>query len=339
VFEILLLPALLVAKDVRGPRRKRAQAAARVAEGPKDEEYWASTMLLEQPAVGPSAQGFDYDVAFSRNIGWVTAGEQALLRSKRVAIAGMGGVGGVHLLTLARLGIEKFNIADLDVFEVANFNRQVGASLPNVGKSKVEVLAQMARDINPRCRLELFAQGVNDENLAAFMKDVDIYIDGLDFFAFEVRERVFAYCAAHRIPAVTVAPLGMSAALLNFVPGGMSFEDYFQLAGHEELDKAVRFLVGLAPGLLHRHYLADKGRVDLRARKGPSTIMACQLCAGVAASEALKILLGRGKVLAAPHGVQFDGYQNRMAHTWRPGGNRNPINRLAIAIARRQLGL
>jgi hypothetical protein len=131
----------------------------------------------------------------------------------------------------------------------------------------------------------------------------------------------------------------MSAGLLNFLPGGMSFEDYFQVAGKPELEKAIHFLVGLAPALLHRHYLADKSRVDLRARKGPSTIMACQLCAGVAASEALKILLGRGKVWAAPHGIQFDGYRNKLAHTWRPGGNRNPINRLAIAIAKKTLGL
>ena len=51
---------------------------------------------------------FDYGTAFSRNIGWVTAAEQETLRGKRVAIAGLGGVGGVHLLTLARLGIEHF---------------------------------------------------------------------------------------------------------------------------------------------------------------------------------------------------------------------------------------
>lgn len=282
---------------------------------------------------------FSYETAFSRNIGWLTHDEQQSLRQKRIAIAGMGGVGGFHLLTLARLGVEKFYIADLDTFELANFNRQAGASLSTLGRAKVEVLAGMARDINPDAEIRVFPGGVNAENLADFFRDVDLYVDGLDFFAFDAREQVFKYCAEHRIPAVTVAPLGMSAALLNFMPGGMSFEDYFQVAGRPELEKAVRFLVGLAPALLHRHYLADKSRVDLKAGKGPSTIIACQLCAGVAASEALKILLGRGKVWAAPHGIQFDGYRNRLAHTWRPGGNRNPINQLAIALARRQLGI
>jgi tRNA A37 threonylcarbamoyladenosine dehydratase len=68
---------------------------------------------------------FDYSSAFSRNIGWVTADEQAKLRDSRVAIAGLGGVGGPHLLTLARLGVGKFNIADFDRFELQNFNRQI----------------------------------------------------------------------------------------------------------------------------------------------------------------------------------------------------------------------
>lgn len=282
---------------------------------------------------------FDYATAFARNIGWLSDAEQQELKHKRVAIAGMGGVGGFHLLTLARLGIGKFNIADFDVFELANFNRQAGASMSSLNKPKVDVLAEMARDINPECELKVFTEGVKTTNLPQFFEGVDLYVDGLDFFAFEVREQLFAYCAEHRIPAITVAPLGMSAALLNFLPGSLSFEDYFQLSGRNELEKAVRFLVGLAPALLHRHYLADKGKVDLKARKGPSTVIACQLCAGVAASEALKILLQRGKVWGAPHGIQFDGYRNRMAHTWRPGGNRNPLNQLAIAIARRQLGL
>ena len=282
---------------------------------------------------------FTYETAFSRNIGWLTHDEQQSLRHKRVAIAGLGGVGGIHLLTLARLGVGKFYIADLDTFELANLNRQVGATMSTLGRSKVDVLAEMARDINPEADIRLFPQGVNRQNLAEFFRDVDLYVDGLDFFAFEARELVFQYCAENRIPAVTVAPLGMSAGLLNFLPGGMSFEDYFQVAGKPELEKAIHFLVGLAPALLHRHYLADTSRVDLRAKKGPSTIMACQLCAGVAASEALKILLGRGTVWAAPHGIQFDGYRNRSAHTWRPGGNRHPINRLAIALAKRQLGL
>ncbi|HEY0664114.1 MAG TPA: ThiF family adenylyltransferase, partial [Thiobacillaceae bacterium] len=164
---------------------------------------------------------FDYATAFSRNIGWLTASEQQSLKTKRIAIAGMGGVGGFHLLTLARLGVGKFNIADLDAFELANFNRQAGAAMSTLGRPKVEVLAEMARDINPEADIRRFDHGVNPQNLAEFFRDVDLYVDGLDFFAFDAREQVFKYCGDHRIPAVTVAPLGMSGGLLNFLAGGV----------------------------------------------------------------------------------------------------------------------
>jgi molybdopterin/thiamine biosynthesis adenylyltransferase len=286
-----------------------------------------------------TAACFDYSAAFSRNIGWLTEAEQQRLRHKRIAIAGMGGVGGSHLTTLARLGVGKFHIADFDQFEIANFNRQLGATVSTLGLPKVEVLAAIARDINPECDIEIFPDGVHEGNLPRFFAGVDLYVDGLDAFAFEAREMVFAYCASRRIPATTVAPLGMSAALLNFLPGGMSFEEYFQLSGRSDVEKAIRFLVGFAPALLHRKYLVDARRVNLAEGRGPSTALSCELCAGVAAAEAVKILLGRGKVWAAPHGIQFDGFRNRVAHTWRPGGNRNPLNRLAIAIAKRQLGM
>lgn len=279
---------------------------------------------------------FAYEQAFSRNIGWVTDKEQQALRDKRVAIAGMGGVGGVHLLTLARLGIGAFTIADFDTFDLVNFNRQAGALISTVGRPKAEVLAEMVRDINPEIRLRIFEQGVSRDNLDDFLADADAYIDGLDFFSFDARESTFAACSRLGVPAVTAAPLGMGAAVLSFLPHGMTFEQYFQLAGCDESEKAVRFLLGLSPRMLQRSYLADASRVDLAHHKGPSTIMACQICAGVAGTEALKILLGRGRVYAAPWGIQFDAYRNKLVRTWRPGGNRHPLQRIALMVARRQ---
>lgn len=282
-------------------------------------------------------QIFSYHEAFSRNIGWVTKTEQEALRHKRVAIAGMGGVGGAHLLTLARLGIGSFHLADFDTFDLVNFNRQTGASMSSLGQPKVEVMADLAREINPELEIKIFSEGVTERNLSEFFTNIDIYIDSLDFFAFSAREMVFEACVRLGIPAVTVAPLGMGAALLNFLPGGMTFEDYFRLKGRPEEEKALRFLLGLSPAMLQRSYLADPSTVDLTAHRGPSTGMACQLCAGIAATEALKILLKRGTVRTAPHGVHFDAYRNKLVHTWRPGGNNNPLQRLVISIAKRKL--
>ncbi|WP_421621947.1 ThiF family adenylyltransferase [Alkalilimnicola ehrlichii] len=282
--------------------------------------------------------GFDYRTAFTRNVGWVTEEELQRLRRARVAIAGLGGVGGAHLLTLARLGVGAFHISDFDRFELHNMNRQAGACMSRLGQPKVEVLAEMARDINPELDLTLFPEGVGRGNLADFLDGVDVYVDGLDFFAFEARRQVFSEVARRGIPAVTVAPLGMGGALLNFDPQGMSFDAYFDLRdGLSDEDLALRFMMGLAPAMLHMGYLADAAAVNLGAQRGPSTPMACDLCAGIMGTEVLKILLGRGRVVWAPRGMHFDAYRQRLAHTWRPGGNRNPLQRLLMAIARRRL--
>lgn len=280
-------------------------------------------------------QEFDYATAFSRNIGWMTPWEQEVLRGKRVAIAGMGGVGGSHLLTLVRLGVGRFNLADLDTFELANFNRQAGASLATVGKEKVRVLAERALDINPELDLRIFDKGVSPENNREFLQDVDLYLDGLDFFAVEARRAIFGMCKELGIPAVTAAPLGMGTAVINFLPGEMSFEEYFQLEGQELNEQLLRFFVGLAPKAVHRHALVDPSTIDLPGHRGPSTAMGCELCAGAAATQVLKILLHRGKVWPAPHALQYDAYSGRQAHAWRPGGNRHPLQRLALNLARR----
>lgn len=281
---------------------------------------------------------FDYDQAFSRNIGWVTAAEQARLAGCRVAIAGLGGVGGAHLLTLARMGIGHFNVADFDVFDIVNFNRQVGATVGTLGRPKLDVMCEMARDINPNLDLTRFPKGVEPGTLDQFLDGVDVYVDGLDFFAFDIRRATFAACERKGIPAVTAAPLGMGAALLVFAPGSMSFEDYFGFSRcKNELEMAVRFLVGLSPALLQRSYVADMSRIDMSRQRGPSSAAACQLCAGVAAVETLKVLLNRRNIRVAPLGSQFDAYRMKYVRTWRPGGYRNPLQRLMFSLITAQL--
>lgn len=282
--------------------------------------------------------GFDYQSAFSRNIGWVTEAEQVKLKDASVAIGGLGGVGGVHLLTLARLGIGRFSIADFDVFDVVNFNRQVGANVSTLGRPKIDVLEEMARDINPSLDIQVFPGGVTPDCLEEFLNGVDVYVDGLDFFAFDARRMTFAACERKGIPVVTAAPLGLGTALLVFGPGGMPFEEYFGFKGCDEMEMAIRFLVGLSPAMLQRGYVADMSKVNLAERRGPSCIASCQLCAGVAAIETLKLVLGRKDIRFAPWGSQFDAYRMRYIQTWRPGGYRNPLQRLMRYLVRRQLG-
>lgn len=277
---------------------------------------------------------FDYERAFSRNIGWVSVAEQARLRQARVAIAGLGGVGGAHLLTLARLGLSKFNIADFDDFEVHNFNRQVGATMSTLGRPKAQVLAEMVKDINPEADVRVYPAGVTAENIGEFLADVDVYVDGIDVFAIEARRSLFHLCHERKIPALTAAPLGMGVSLLYFKPGGLSFENYFRLEGHTKQEQYARFIAGLSPAMLQRSYLVVPDAVNFVEKRGPSTMMACDLCAGMMGTSVLKVLLGRGALRAAPWSLQFDGYRQKLSFAWRPLGNANPLQQLLLSFIR-----
>jgi molybdopterin/thiamine biosynthesis adenylyltransferase len=280
------------------------------------------------------ALAFDYSKAFSRNFGWITHAEQEKLRGSRIAIAGLGGVGGAHLLTLARLGLSRFNISDFDVFDVHNLNRQAGAFMPFMGQPKIDTVARMALDINPEIDLRLFWQGITPDNVDEFLRDVDVYVDGLDFFALPARRMVFAKCRQKGIPALTAAPLGMGVAFLYFSPTGMSFEDYFKVEGHEPQEQYARFIAGLSPAMIQRDYLVAPEAVNFHEKMGPSTIMACDLCAGVMGTSVLKLLLGRGTLKAAPWGMHFDAYHQKLKSTWRPFGNANPLQQLLLKFIR-----
>ncbi|MGD8325824.1 MAG: ThiF family adenylyltransferase [Sphingomonadales bacterium] len=286
----------------------------------------------------PHQQLFDYDEAFSRNIGWITDWEQQILRSKRIAIAGMGGVGGIHLQTLARLGVSHFSIADLDNFELVNFNRQAVANMNTLGKPKVKMAAEMALSINPELDLRILEKGVTPENLDHFLDGVDLYVDSLDFFAFEIRRAVFTRCHEKGIPAVTAAPIGMGVGYIVFHPEFMSFEDYFQFGKSKPENLPVDFLLGLTPAMLHQPYLADGSRVDLENQKGPSVAMSCQLCAGVAGVEAVKLLLKRGPLKPAPYYHHFDSYRGKFVTRKLRFGNGGPFQSFKRYAASRLVG-
>ncbi|HYP68889.1 MAG TPA: ThiF family adenylyltransferase, partial [Thiobacillaceae bacterium] len=73
----------------------------------------------------------------------------ATLRSAHVLVAGLGGVGSYCVEALARAGIGQLTLIDHDVVAVSNINRQLPALLPTVGQSKIELMAERIRDINP----------------------------------------------------------------------------------------------------------------------------------------------------------------------------------------------
>ena len=266
-----------------------------------------------------------FSTVFSRNLGLIAEDEQQLLAKARIAVAGAGGVGGLHILTLARLGIGNFRIADFDTFDAVNINRQFGAMISTIGKHKAEVIAAMALDINPYAEVDVFPDGVTLENLDDFLADVQVYVDGIDFFEIEIRRAVFKRCRELGIYALTAAPLGFGATLQVFAPGGMSFDDYFGISDKlSYMEKIAAFAAGLAPRPYHIKYL-DLSRVSMVRKTGPAVAPGCTLASSLIATETVKIITGKGVVRPAPHYIQFDMLRNKFKSGYLLWGGKNPI--------------
>lgn len=296
--------------------------------------------LIHPPLPAPGAQPPDwsYEQAFSRHLGLFSTAEQEKLRHSRVAIVGMGGVGGSHLMTLVRLGVGKFTIADPDCFETANLNRQHGAKMSTMGRPKAEVMAEEALAVNPELDIRAMPVPIGPDNMGRFLAGADVFVDGIDFFAVETRRMLFHAAREAGIWGVTAAPLGFSTAWLLFDPKGMSFDEYFDLRDlMSHRDQLIAFGVGLAPQGAHWRYM-DLKKVDLSAQTGPSLSIACQLCSGAASAEVVKILLGRGKVRAAPCYAQFDPFTGQLRQGRLRWGNRHPWQMFKRHMMQKKLG-
>ena len=280
---------------------------------------------------------FDYRTAFNRNLGFLNVSEQEKLRTSRVAIAGLGGTGGAQVHALARLGIGAFNLADPDTFELANFNRQLGATMATIGQTKTDVARDIVHGINPDADVRLFPAGIDAANIDSFLDQVDIIVDSLDFYCFEQRFLLYSRARARGLWVLTAPPLGFGFTLLAFDPRGMSFEDYFNFSPDmSERELSIQLIAGIAPRPFMLKYL-HQGGLDLGEHQLPSVGAAPFMIAGVIATELASQLTGKYPVRPVPRIQQYDALLRKC--TWRtyPMGMRGPVQRLKIALLRKKL--
>ncbi len=114
-------------------------------------------------------------------------GEEGLdkLKQAHVLVIGLGGVGAYAAEQLCRAGIGKMTIADADVVESTNRNRQLPALVSNEGKPKAEVLAKRFRDINPEIELIIVNEYLKDERMVEILNAAkyDYVVDAIDTLA------------------------------------------------------------------------------------------------------------------------------------------------------------
>ena len=110
-------------------------------------------------------------------------GSQALakLAAARVAVFGIGGVGGYAVEALVRSGIGALDLIDSDKVDMTNLNRQILATHKTVGQYKVDVAAERIKEINPDCKVKTYKMFFLPETATQFdFKQYDYVIDAID---------------------------------------------------------------------------------------------------------------------------------------------------------------
>ncbi|MBQ7308473.1 MAG: tRNA threonylcarbamoyladenosine dehydratase [Clostridia bacterium] len=103
------------------------------------------------------------------------------LKNSKIAIFGIGGVGGFVAESLARCGVGELHLIDNDTINVSNLNRQIIALHSTIGKYKVDVMEDRIKDINPNCRVFKYKEFILEETISNIpIKNLDYVIDAID---------------------------------------------------------------------------------------------------------------------------------------------------------------
>lgn len=127
---------------------------------------------------------------------------QKSLSQKTVAIIGLGGVGGFALEALARVGIENFTILDFDTISSTNINRQLIATVENIGKLKTQEWKVRLKLINPKINLKIYNTFLEKSQLEEiFTPKPDFIIDAID--TIKSKLELIWYAKENNIPIIT----------------------------------------------------------------------------------------------------------------------------------------
>lgn len=154
---------------------------------------------------------------YTRQLPLIGEAGQAALSQATVFIAGAGGLGSPVALYLASAGVGSLRIADLDIIDKSNLNRQILHHADRVGTSKVESAKLTLEAHNPDCHIEIFNEKIDDDSILRMIGNADLIIDCLDNF----ETRYVLNRAALRLnkPLLHGAVASYSGQLTLIVPG------------------------------------------------------------------------------------------------------------------------
>ena len=172
--------------------------------------------------------------------GTLNTDDQLRLLDSKVAVIGMGGLGGAVVLLLARLGLGALTLCDGDVFEDSNLNRQLLCRPDTLGQKKAEVAAREIAAISHAIDLEVVTVRAETDNLPHILAGANVAVDCLD----NMPSRYALQKAASRagIPFVHAAVAGIEGIVMTVMPGEPGLEGLYGLEPAAKQDSAEVFL-------------------------------------------------------------------------------------------------
>ncbi len=208
---------------------------------------------------------------YIRNFNTLNKDEQHSLSRAKVCVAGLGGLGGGIVETLARIGVGSLYLVDGDVFDTSNLNRQILCTESLIGTFKVDAAQVRVNEINPLIQVKKHNFFLNAQNSSSVISDVDIVVDCLD----SINDRFLLQEAAKKcdIPLVSGAIAGTVGQVTTVFPGDPGFELIYG-----EKNQTEKKQQGIEQELGNLSFCA-------------------MFIAAVQASEAIKVLLKKGDIL------------------------------------------
>ena len=289
-----------------------------------------------------------------RNFGFWNEPTQQGLHDVTVGIAGSGGTGNMVGMALAQMGVQRFVIADPEVFDKANSNRVMGARTETIGRNKAEVLAEDIRAINSGAQVDVYPEGINEDNVEEFLakRRVDAVLNGLELTHPELGTMLARKARARKIgnrvvgvPLVDVEYIAHAGQGYVIDPNSpVTFEKLMGIDERAPLDEVADMTIDPSRYLA---YLPPYG--DLRTlqaiRDGaplPSNAIGAGVAGDIAKAEVLKLVRTmkgeKGiKPTYAPHVRWYDAYTGKGGQTRHP--RFSYYRHLGIVVAKNMLGL
>jgi molybdopterin/thiamine biosynthesis adenylyltransferase len=214
---------------------------------------------------------------YLRNLGSYSLEEQLRLLDSRVAMAGLGGLGGHALELMARAGVGFIRAADGDEFEASNLNRQLLATRRSLMGYKAAAAAARVLQVNGGVVFEPIAAFMDAENMAGLIAGAQLCVDALG--GMSGREELARAAAEAGMPLVTAAVAGQTGLVATVLPGATCPAELFGKGGAAEdrlgtpapavaaaasimAAEAVNILAGREPALAGKMLVFDLARMS-----------------------------------------------------------------------------